>query len=69
MRHAAWLIEQMIRWGHLSPDLDVLGIARRCTETAAYRDAASSLNIQCPVADLPPLPLRHGLWYEPAPSA
>lgn len=66
--HAAWLIEQMIRWGHLSPDLDVLGIARSCTETAAYREAAASLHIECPVEDLPPLPLRHGLWYEPTSS-
>jgi ABC-type nitrate/sulfonate/bicarbonate transport system substrate-binding protein len=67
--HSAWLIDQMIRWGHLSPDLDVLAIARGCTETTPYREAAASLHIDCPAEDLPPLPLRHGLWYEPVPSA
>ena len=41
--HVAWLLEQMIRWGHAAADLDVIAIADRCTDSAAYRMAAESL--------------------------
>ncbi len=59
---AAWLLRQMIRWGHLPRDTDVIGAARRSVETKFYRRAAESLGIDCPSDDFPPMRLRSG-WF------
>jgi nitrate/nitrite transport system substrate-binding protein len=63
--HAAWLAEQAIRWGHASPDVDVVAAALKCTEPRFYRQAAGDLGIACPADDLAPMPLRHGHSYDP----
>ena len=62
--HPAWMMEQMIRWGHLAQDTDLLQVAQRCVETGPYRAAAASIGIECPDDDFPPLPLRGGRVYD-----
>lgn len=62
--HAAWLAEQMIRWGHAPSDVDVVDIASRCTDSRFYRQAAAELEIECPADDMAPMPLRHGNAYD-----
>jgi NitT/TauT family transport system ATP-binding protein/nitrate/nitrite transport system substrate-binding protein len=44
--HAAWLIRQMKRWGHLAPDLDAERLAARVYRMDLYRQAASALGLQ-----------------------
>jgi nitrate/nitrite transport system substrate-binding protein len=60
--HVAWLLREMIRWGHLPADTDVAAIAKRSVDTVAYRCAAESLAIECPADDFPPMPLRRGTF-------
>jgi ABC-type nitrate/sulfonate/bicarbonate transport system substrate-binding protein len=48
--HAAWMLREMVRWGHLHPEADIRGIAERCVDTGAYRAAAAALGIECPPA-------------------
>jgi ABC-type nitrate/sulfonate/bicarbonate transport system substrate-binding protein len=62
--HVAWLLEQMVRWGHAPSDLDPVETAGRCTDSTAYRRAAESLGIACPPTEYPPMPLRGGLAFE-----
>jgi len=62
--HMAWLLEQMIRWGHAASDTDVMATADRCTESSAYRAAAGSLGIACPGDEYPPMALRGGRLFE-----
>ena len=62
--HAAWLAEQMIRWGHAPSDVDVVAAARRCTDGRFYREAAAGIGIACPDDAFPPMPLRHGAAYD-----
>jgi ABC-type nitrate/sulfonate/bicarbonate transport system substrate-binding protein len=62
--HVAWLLEQMIRWGHAPSDVDAIEIADRCTESQAYRRAAESLRIACPIDEYPPMPLRGGRSFD-----
>jgi nitrate/nitrite transport system substrate-binding protein len=62
--HAAWMMEQMIRWGHLPQDVDVMGVARRCIETSAWREAAAEMGLAVPADDFPPMPLRNGGAFE-----
>ncbi len=50
-----WLIEQMIRWGHVSPEVDPLAISNLVTHTASYREAADTLAIETPAADFTPI--------------
>ncbi|MGN6370779.1 MAG: CmpA/NrtA family ABC transporter substrate-binding protein [Phycisphaerae bacterium] len=57
--HPAWMLRQMIRWGHLHGQADIRGIAERCVETRPYREAAASLGIDCPPEDFQAMPLRH----------
>jgi ABC-type nitrate/sulfonate/bicarbonate transport system substrate-binding protein len=67
--HSAWLASQMIRWGHLPRQTDIMNLADRCVESAAYRTAAESLGIACPANDFPPMPLHHGgLFQMPLPA-
>jgi two-component system, oxyanion-binding sensor len=63
--HAAWVMDQMVRWGHVAADLDAAGIARQSVETSAWRRAAEALHLPAPDDDLPPMRLRHG-WFDPA---
>lgn len=62
--HSAWIAEQMIRWGHADASMDVMAVARSCTDSRHYRRAAESLGLTCPESDFAPMPLRHG-WYDP----
>ena len=62
--HAAWILKQMQRWGHLPADTDLLAVACRSVETAAYRKAAEAIKLPCPADDLPPMRLRSG-WFDP----
>jgi ABC-type nitrate/sulfonate/bicarbonate transport system substrate-binding protein len=63
--HAAWIVDQMVRWGHVAADVDAVGVARRSVETAAWRRAAEALHLPAPADDLPPMRARHG-WFDPA---
>jgi ABC-type nitrate/sulfonate/bicarbonate transport system substrate-binding protein len=65
--HMSWLLEQMIRWGHAPSDVDVIATADRCTDSTAYREAASALRIPCPDDEYPPMPLRGGRSFNPDP--
>jgi ABC-type nitrate/sulfonate/bicarbonate transport system substrate-binding protein len=62
--HMAWLLEQMVRWGHAPSDTDVIATADRCTDSTAYRAAASTLNVACPNDEYPPMRLRGGRWFD-----
>jgi hypothetical protein len=58
--HAAWFVEQMVRWGHAPCDTDSTATAALCTDTRFYREAAAEVGIDCPLDDYPPMPLRNG---------
>jgi ABC-type nitrate/sulfonate/bicarbonate transport system substrate-binding protein len=60
--HVAWILREMIRWGHLPGDTDIAAIAHRSVDTTAYRRAADSLSVECPADDFPPMPLRRGMF-------
>lgn len=68
--HAAWILREMRRWGHLPPDADVMGIARKSVDSGPYRRAAESMQLECPPDDFPKMRLRTG-WFDPrgAPTA
>lgn len=57
--HGAWLVNQMIRWGHLPADVDPWVSASACVTTQPYREAAASLQLTCPETDTPPMKLRN----------
>jgi ABC-type nitrate/sulfonate/bicarbonate transport system substrate-binding protein len=65
--HCVWMMEQMVRWGHLSQDIDALAVAAQCTDTTAWREAAASLGFAIPADDFPPMPLRNGQVFEARP--
>ena len=65
--HGAWILGEMMRWGHLPADANAVTIAMKAVDTRPYREAAGDLNLQCPPDDLPPMRLRSG-WYAPATS-
>jgi nitrate/nitrite transport system substrate-binding protein len=62
--HVAWLLEQMVRWGHAPCDVDAIEIADRCTDSQPYRRAAESLQLACPADEYPPMPLRGGRTFD-----
>ena len=62
--HVAWLLEQMVRWGHAPCDVDAIEIADRCTDSQPYRRAAESLQIACPADEYPSMPLRSGRVFD-----
>jgi ABC-type nitrate/sulfonate/bicarbonate transport system substrate-binding protein len=62
--HVAWMLEQMIRWGHAPSDVDLVEVADRCTDSQPYRRAAESLRIACPADEYPPMPLRGGRTFD-----
>jgi ABC-type nitrate/sulfonate/bicarbonate transport system substrate-binding protein len=62
--HVAWLLEQMVRWGHAPCDVNAIEIADRCTDSQPYRRAAESLHIACPIDEYPTMPLRGGRIFD-----
>jgi ABC-type nitrate/sulfonate/bicarbonate transport system substrate-binding protein len=67
--HLAWLIAQMQRWGQLAHRVNAVAIARRCADSAAYRDAAASLGLTCPHNDFPTMTLPSGAFDPMADAA
>jgi ABC-type nitrate/sulfonate/bicarbonate transport system substrate-binding protein len=57
---AAWLLGQMVRWGHLPRNTAVPDAARAAVDTAAYRKAAEVIGLNCPSDDAPPMRLKSG---------
>ncbi|OLS62927.1 CmpA/NrtA family ABC transporter substrate-binding protein [Pseudomonas putida] len=47
-----WFMTQFRRWGLLREDPDYLAVAREVQQLSLYRDAATSLGIDCPVASM-----------------
>jgi ABC-type nitrate/sulfonate/bicarbonate transport system substrate-binding protein len=66
--HAAWLLGQMIRWGHLPPGpaTDVIAAARASVAGDVYRRAAGAVGIPCPDNDFPPMALPGRATFDPA---
>lgn len=60
--HSAWIASQMIRWGQLPPQTDILAVANESADPAAYRAVAGSLGIPCPDDDFAPMKLRRGFF-------
>jgi ABC-type nitrate/sulfonate/bicarbonate transport system substrate-binding protein len=58
--HTVWMLGEMMRWGHLRAGADVVEIAKRCSDAAAYRQAATALGVGCPEEDFVPMELRGG---------
>lgn len=50
--HAIWILAQMMRWGHITPRIDIAAIARRVFRPDLYRAAASAHGISVPAADM-----------------
>ncbi len=50
-----WLLEQMIRWGHVASDVDPMAVSVASTHTASYREAAATLGVECPPVDFTPI--------------
>jgi len=46
--HAAWLLAQMMRWGHIPPDTDIAAVARQVYRPDLYAQAAASLGMSTP---------------------
>lgn len=65
---SVWMLRQMSKWNQLTTEVDELAIAPRCVESAAYRTAAESLGIACPVNDFPVMPLRGGVFDPTIPA-
>ncbi len=61
--HMAWLLSQMIRWGHVQEIIDPWEIAQECIDAVPYRQAAAELQINCPKEDAPPMHLRNGTTF------
>jgi NitT/TauT family transport system ATP-binding protein/nitrate/nitrite transport system substrate-binding protein len=49
--HAKWFMGQMVRWGLLTPDHDFDQLARHVYRPDLWREAASPLRLDCPLAD------------------
>ena len=62
--HPVWLANQMIRWGHLAHDIDLMAVAAKCVDSDPYREAARSMGIALPPNDFAPMRLRNG-WFDP----
>ena len=62
--HCVWMMDQMVRWGHLSQDVDTLAIAAACIDSAPWREAAASMGIAAPIDDSPPMRMRNGQIFQ-----
>ena len=49
--HAVWFLSQMLRWGQIGPDVDMVGLAARVYRPEAFRDAAADLGVAAPIVD------------------
>jgi len=49
--HAAWMLTQMMRWGHVAPELDIARTAQRIYRPDLHAEAAGDLSL----APTPPL--------------
>ena len=53
--HADWFLRQMVRWGQVSPAVDIKTTSDRVYRTDIYRAAAGEMGVACPELDrLPP---------------
>ena len=53
--HADWFLRQMVRWGQVSPAVDIKTTSDRVYRTDIYRAAAGEVGVACPKLDrLPP---------------
>ena len=52
LSHAAWFLDQMIRWGQIPGDTEVDVVARQVYRPDLYRLAAKQLGEPVPVADI-----------------
>ena len=43
--HAAWLLSQMMRWGHVQPEVDILSVARRVYRSDLHAEAAAAVGL------------------------
>ena len=63
--HADWFLKQMVRWGQVSPEIDIEAVSNRVYRTDLFRAAASEMGIACPDVDRLP-PGGHGEPLGPA---
>jgi len=63
--HADWFLKQMVRWGQVSPSIDIEATSDRVYRTDLFRAAAGEMGIACPAADRLP-PGGHGEPLMPA---
>ena len=43
--HAVWFLSQMVRWGHVTPEINIENITRAVYRPAVYRQAAAALGL------------------------
>ena len=53
LSHAAWLLGQMMRWGHIEPTVDIPATARAVYRPDLYAKAAGALGLEAPEAVAP----------------
>jgi hypothetical protein len=63
--HADWFLKQMVRWGQVSPSIDIEATSDRVYRTDLFRAAANEMGIACPATDRLP-PGGHGEPLAPA---
>ena len=49
--HADWFLAQMVRWGQVSPSVDIKATSDRVYRTDIYRAAAGEMGVACPELD------------------
>lgn len=49
--HADWFLQQMRRWGQITDEVDLPGVADRVFRCDLYRSAAGELGLPCPAYD------------------
>ena len=63
--HADWFLKQMVRWGQVSPSIDIEATSDRVYRTDLFRAAANEMGVACPEVDRLP-PGAHGEPLVPA---
>jgi hypothetical protein len=49
--HAVWFLTQMLRWGQIGPEVDILAAAEAAYRPDLFRQAAADLGVAAPVVD------------------
>jgi ABC-type nitrate/sulfonate/bicarbonate transport system substrate-binding protein len=49
--HAVWFLTQMLRWGQIGPEVDIVAAAEAAYRPDLYRSAAADLGVPAPVVD------------------